>query len=1088
MNLWKLALNGIRFYWRNHIGVLLCVAVSTAVIFSALVVGDSVRYSLRKIALSKIGRVNLALASNDRFFRDELAKGLDKDFVSALMLDGIAINTENRSRANNVQIIGVDDDFWRLGDIEISLDESDAVINERLANQLGMKSNDEILIRVRKTSLLPLDAPMSIDTNLSVSLRVIVKSIMPDLSIGGFSLQANQIVPFNVFLPIRVLQSKVDLKGKSNLLLTARSDLTADHADKLLKKHWQLADIGLELNQISELGMSQISSKRIFIDQPIEDVAREISSEFIGVLTYLANEIKNNDLTTPYSMITAIDPKVIKLKDGSILKDDEIVINQWLSDDIKADVGETIKLTYFIFDNQRRLIERSANFKVKSVVSMDGLFADKTFMPEFPGLANVENSRDWDPGIPIDLSKIRDKDEDYWHKYRGTPKGFITLKAGQKLWQNRFGNLTAIRFPSNVRPNEIDMFIREKLDPKLIGLYFQPIRDKLLLSSKPTTDFGQLFFGLSIFLIFSSCLLAGLVFVFGVQQRREEIGTLLAIGFRSGQIKRLFLTEGLIIAVLGGFLGVALGIGYTKFVIFALSTIWQNAVNSANLFYNAELLTFPIGFFIGITISMLTIWLTLRRQFAYTAKELLTADFSFKLGSIKSSKRKIWLWIAIIAFVISLILILFSFYNKGKSLTGIFFAVGGIMLIGFFALSNFALLRLEGSRGIKTFTIDMLSFRNTTRRKGRSLAIISLLACGSFLIISIGANRQDAMINYDKRSSGTGGFAFYAETTLPILYNLNDDDKRSKFGLGGINADFVQFRVHDGDDASCLNLNRVQNPRILGVDPVELQKRDAFKFVSSISKDGFGMLNDENPDNNLINAIGDDATLKWSLGLSVGDITSGVDERGRSFKIRIVGSLANSILQGVLIISERDFMRLFPSESGYRVFLVDAPFSDMEYVSKAISRSFQDFGIELTPSYVRLAEFNAIQNTYLSIFQMLGGLALILGSIGLGLVVLRNILERRREIALMRAVGYSRQLIQRLLISEHWALLLIGEFFGSITGLIAVVPTIVIQRADVPYVSLILTLIVVFVSGFVWIWLATKFAGQGALLNALRDE
>ncbi|HGE69899.1 TPA: ABC transporter permease, partial [Candidatus Poribacteria bacterium] len=218
------------------------------------------------------------------------------------------------------------------------------------------------------------------------------------------------------------------------------------------------------------------------------------------------------------------------------------------------------------------------------------------------------------------------------------------------------------------------------------------------------------------------------------------------------------------------------------------------------------------------------------------------------------------------------------------------------------------------------------------------------------------------------------------------------------------------------------------------------------------------------------------------------DMTTNVDERGQPFKIKIVGSLSNSILQGVFIISEQDFIRLFPSKSGYRVFLIDADFENMADTSKKISQAFQDFGIELTPVYVRLAEFNAVQNTYLSIFQMLGGLALILGSVGLGLVVLRNILERRRELALMRAVGYSKKLIQRLLINEHWALLLVGEFFGAVTGLISVLPAIAIQRANVPYVSLILTLIAVFFSGLIWIWLATKLAGQGNLLSALRDE
>ncbi|MEK7398499.1 MAG: FtsX-like permease family protein, partial [Candidatus Poribacteria bacterium] len=666
MTFWRLITRGLRFYWRNHIGVMLCIAISTAVILGALVVGDSVRYSLKKIALSRLGEIQLALASQDHYFRTELADELEAELgnkaVSAILLGGIAINNENNLRANNIQVFGIDEKFWKLGNIDINLKEN-AVINERLAKQLGVKNGEEILIKVEKTSLLPLDAPLSVDTDLSASLRVTIKEIMPDLSIAGFSLQTNQIAPFNVFVPIQKLQEKIDLKGKANLLLIGdnknnkvfkspliplskggnlgadlskgenlsddlskgrdlkaplekggRGDFDANSANSALKKQWQFADIGLELNPIPELGMCQLTTKRIFIDQPIESVMKEISPDYIGVLTYLVNEIRLGDLATPYSMLSAIDPKAIMPN----LKDDEIVINQWLADDIEAKVRDRIKLSYFVFDNQRRLYEKSTEFRITAIVPISGIFADKTLMPEFPGLANVESSRDWEPGIPIDLSKIRDKDEDYWHKYRGTPKGFITLKAGQAIWGNRFGSLTAIRYPLNANTIKFDSMIKLKLDPESVGLSFQPIRERAILSSKPTTDFGQLFFGLSIFLIFSSCLLAGLVFVFGVQQRREEIGTLLAIGFKAKQIRRLFLTEGFFIALCGGILGVILGIAYTKAVLFALSNIWQNAISATNLQYHAEPLTLLGGLFAGIEISMFTIWLTFRRQSKHT--------------------------------------------------------------------------------------------------------------------------------------------------------------------------------------------------------------------------------------------------------------------------------------------------------------------------------------------------------------------------------------------------------------------------------------------------------------------------------------
>jgi ABC-type lipoprotein release transport system permease subunit len=64
------------------------------------------------------------------------------------------------------------------------------------------------------------------------------------------------------------------------------------------------------------------------------------------------------------------------------------------------------------------------------------------------------------------------------------------------------------------------------------------------------------------------------------------------------------------------------------------------------------------------------------------------------------------------------------------------------------------------------------------------------------------------------------------------------------------------------------------------------------------------------------------------------------------------------------------------------------------------------------PTEERLANFHRVENTYLSTFQMLGGLGLILGTLGMAAVLLRNVLERRRELALLRAVGLRLQTLR----------------------------------------------------------------------------
>ncbi len=142
MTSWKLIIRSLIYYWRTHLGVLLGATFATAVIVGALVVGDSVRYSLKNMTLSRLGKVYLAIDSKYRYFRTELAEELKSDLgepiASALMLRGIVINSDNTRRANNVQVLGVDNNFWKFrnNDLpDVELGDSYAVINERLAKK-----------------------------------------------------------------------------------------------------------------------------------------------------------------------------------------------------------------------------------------------------------------------------------------------------------------------------------------------------------------------------------------------------------------------------------------------------------------------------------------------------------------------------------------------------------------------------------------------------------------------------------------------------------------------------------------------------------------------------------------------------------------------------------------------------------------------------------------------------------------------------------------------------------------------------------------------------------------------------------------
>ena len=232
--------------------------------------------------------------------------------------------------------------------------------------------------------------------------------------------------------------------------------------------------------------------------------------------------------------------------------DDEIVINEWLADDLAAAVGDTITTKYYVAGPAGRLTEETATFRVRAIVPIAGIAADGQLMPAFPGLADADDCRDWKPGIAIDLDRIREKDETYWDMFRGTPKAFVTLAAGQKMWGNRFGGLTAVRFSMDTHSaKDIASNIVKDANPVSAGLFFEPVRAAAQRAAKQATDFGGLFLGLSMFLIASAVILLGLVFIFGIEKRSDQSGLLLAVGYSPKLIRRIYIIEGSLIAVAG---------------------------------------------------------------------------------------------------------------------------------------------------------------------------------------------------------------------------------------------------------------------------------------------------------------------------------------------------------------------------------------------------------------------------------------------------------------------------------------------------------------------------------------------------------
>ena len=338
-----------------------------------------------------------------------------------------------------------------------------------------------------------------------------------------------------------------------------------------------------------------------------------------------------------------------------------------------------------------------------------------------------------------------------------------------------------------------------------------------------------------------------------------------------------------------------------------------------------------------------------------------------------------------------------------------------------------------------------------------------------------------------------------AESLLPLAHDPNTITGREALNLISDDAQsplnavkFARFRVRPGDDASCLNLYQPRNPKIIAptndfLDVVRFDFSDSLAVSKEEQSNPWLLLNRKFPDG-AVPVIADANSLAYVLHLKLGDDLS-LDTGAGSVRLRIVASLADSIFQSELMMGEANFVRLFPEQEGYRFFLIDTPRAEQSSAVAAIlEERLADFGFDVQATSERLASFHRVENTYLSTFQMLGGLGLVLGTLGMAAVLLRNVFERRRELALLRVVGYNSRHFALMVLAENALLLGAGLLTGTVCALLAIAPVFFSRHAQLPNAALGLLLLGVLVSGLTASIAATWAALRSPLLPALRAE
>jgi putative ABC transport system permease protein len=1113
----RFALRSVWFYRKLGVSVALGVATAATVITGALIVGDSMRGSLKSLTIDRLGKIDLLVVPGTFFQVEDIPSSLQqRDVVPVIFFDRGVVETAASGnapvrRASSIQIMGIDASFAKLDAQSMfsasEIGSEEIILNRAAAEELGVSVGDLVTVRLPSEQAVPADSPLGKrDSQTEGIPRLKVIQIIDNRGLGRFALHPSQVEPMSAFLNRETIASTLEREGQANVLLASQGEATRDSADSdwLDELPLRLADMGVKVSRVtrdfkpidgpehSVIDYYQITSDRLLLPQAATEKLVTAFPSSQPVMTYLANAIERLDekgevtASVPYSIITAIDsseslPLDYGTNAASATTKDElpIVINDWTANALSAKVGDMLRIVYYEPEVEGgKEIERTFTAKLSAIVPITKpskpyrrsranefdtrptVYNDPDLTPSVPGVTDQDSISDWDLPFKLDRT-ISSEDDRYWAEHRLTPKAFVPLRFGQTYFGSRFGDTTSLRLKSDVATDTaaFESQVREVLLPirSELGWTAIAIRDKQLAASRGTTPFDALFLSLSFFVILAAVMLISLLYRLGMLQRGREYGLLLASGWNGRDVSRLAVTEGMWSSLPGIFLGLIGGLGYAWLVLAGLRSWWVGAVTVPFLEFHASPRSFLIGAIATLGVAVLTISSTARRLRRATAQSLLAGQVedNRKQSSATSRKSRVSTIAAVLLCVSALIALVLGSFGSGLMQAGAFVGAGMILLLASLLVIHRRLAAQpdQGNRLVRDYTLLSFSVSNLRRNPLRSTLAIGLMAVATFLIVSIGA------FQLRPTEAGVGGFSLMASTATPLYRDLNDRVVQTEL-LGRDrdsipDASIISMRQKIGQDASCNNLYQAEKPQVLAVPRSMSQaSTDRFEWAAQQKTSEDSSSGEKKSPWKLLEAkasgseadpiplVLDQNTAMWSLQMrgGVGEVRSFTWTDGKPLFFRVVGLLSNSVLQGSLLIGEENFEKAFPEVNGYQFFLIKT--EEPEKVSQVLENRLSDVGMDVVDSAQVLSRLMAVQNTYLKTFQSLGALGLLLGTFGLAIAQLRSALERQGELAVMRAIGFSRYRLGSSVLMETIGLLALGIGCGLLCSAIAIAPNI----------------------------------------------
>lgn len=1117
-----------RSWWPQLAALAVACGIVAATIAGAVGVGDGLQRGLRRLALERLGGI-VAAVVGDGFFRADMIRGLDApggDVVPAVVLEVTFEAAAGRETAPVRGTFLACDEAGRLGfsPSPPSLSGDEVAINGVLASALGVGVGDAVVARVTKVSAVPADSPLGRRTPESLGRRMRVAAILPDQGIGRFSLRPAQVTGG---VALATLATAQELLRRGDV---ANAGLAVGAADaRTLRERLRptLADHGMSFAEVPE-GGERLSSRALVLPAEVDRAAEEVLRPLGGVptLAFLANALavpasdRGPPAEIPYSTLLGIDTCALPLgplvaSDGGALAvppDDGVIIDAWMADDFAAQghpvaVGDRLDVRLFRPETLHgRVEEQVVSLRITGIARMEGAAVARSLVPEVEGITDERSIADWDPPFPFDRGRVRtvpphDEDDRYWKAHGATPKAFVSLACSRRLAAGRFGASTAWFCPpldDDARASVAER-LAATLVPSRLGIRVDDSRSDALAAARGSTPFGSLFLALSSFVVISGLLLEWLLFHLLIAARRRDVGVLAAMGWPPARIARLLLWVGALASTLGIVIGTALGPAWSRFLLSALASTWNTSVAAGSTAAFGDGATRYAALWPGA----LAAWLLSLGAIAWGAMRVARKPpLAFLKGAgdlaapVRAAARGRAGVVALVATIAALGTAILAGGADAQGAVGWFFLSGVLALVGLLAAVRAWLDRPAGKRAVLT-TLGSLARRGLDHRPSRAFAVAAIVAVAEFLVVTVSAFSLSPPSRPRDRSGPTGGWTTIATFAAPTSVDPADPATLEELGLADqrevlSSATIARVRASSGDDASCTNLYAPSRPVVLGVGPSFVDRGD-FRFTShaplpaAAGGNPWRLLDRE--EGRPVPAILDDATARWALKLGgVGSRFTLPDDEGATVEYEIVGLLEPGILQGWVIVAEREFERVFPARSGYSLALVDAGDGDPEAVGRAVRRAWVDAGVATESTLERLRRLSAVQNTFLSAFQALGTLGLLLGTAGVAAVQVQGVLERVGMFGLLAAVGFPLRRVRAIVVAETLFMVGLGLLAGALAGAATIPAHIAGGRASLPLAWIALSAAATLAVALVAAILATRAVARIEPRDALANR